>query len=76
MRDNLYRLDGETWGHIMTRETFIEACDDGVFIDYDGHGECCVQDGPEFVRGTGQRVVPSTIDDMDESVTHVMWFNK
>jgi len=61
------------YGDHMTLEAFIECCETGGFIDYDGTGYYATAD-----RMTRIRVSPSDVTEgkINQTYTHVVWFNK
>jgi hypothetical protein len=62
------------YGDVFSIEEFIEMCDEGGFIDYDGHGYY-VKDGKE----SNVMVKPSDITSgyiRDNEFDSVIWFNK
>lgn len=63
------------FGDKMTLEDFIESCENGMFIDYDGSGYYATED-----KMSNFPICPSDVID-DEVIegygfTHVVWFNK
>jgi len=65
--------DNPDYGHLMTLKDFIESCECGGFVDYDGSAH--YSDGKRMIR---QYTQPSDIarNRIDYRFTHVMWFNK
>ena len=62
------------YGDVMTLETFTNNCNNGFFVDYDGHGN--LSDGKVMY---GEEIKPSHIkrgNKLDPKYTHVVWFNK
>lgn len=61
------------YGDLMTLKEFIENCESGGFIDYDGSGKYAFKDEMSDIA-----VYPSTVTDgnIDRDFTHVVWFNK
>ena len=61
------------YGDLMTVQDFIDACESGLFIDYDGHGYYATTDGMSSVM-----VRPSMIKagGFVTGWTHVVWFNR
>jgi hypothetical protein len=61
------------YGDHMTLDDFIDACQDGVFIDYDGCGNYATAD-----QVTNILVHPSNITEgnIDRRWSHVVWYNK
>ena len=69
---NKYTEKLPDYGDLMTVKDFLEACDCGGFIDYDGTGHP-VKDG----MMSRDVVKPSTRKkDIPADATHVMWFNR
>lgn len=76
------------YGDVFTIAEFTSACNDGAFIDYDGHGRYCVSpcgidgynnspSGDELVESS--KTVKSsdiTSKKMDNRFSHVVWFNR
>lgn len=60
------------YGDLMTVKDFLEACEVGAFIDYDGSGHP-VKDG-KMARNVD--VYPSKRDKIPKDATHIMWFNR
>lgn len=67
-----YDKEPYDFGDLMTVKDFLEACDQGAFIDYDGSGHP-VKDGKMM---SGFRVIPSKRSEIPKDATHIMWFNK
>ena len=64
-------------GDLFTMEHFIENCERGCFIDYDGHGDYAKEmDGKMMVSDIG--ICPSDIENNEyrKDFTHVVWYNK
>jgi hypothetical protein len=61
-----------TYGDLISRENWLEAVNNGNFIDYDGHG-CPVKDGK---MASYVLIIPSQAATLDPEATHVMWFNR
>lgn len=61
------------YGDHMTMEEFIETCESGCFIDYDGHGRYATAE-----QMSDEMVLPSdvTSGNVNRRWTHVMWFNR
>lgn len=61
------------YGDLMTLQEFIECCECGGFIDYDGSGNYSTA-----TEMSDKEVVPSDITNgiIDYSYSHVVWFNK
>ena len=79
------------YGDLMTLDNFIECCQTGGFIDYDGHGYYAMKDKmsdklilPSHITGrrddfdfdTGKFKKIEVPINIDRSFTHVVWFNK
>ena len=65
------------YGDLFTIEEFIDYCEDGMFIDWDGNG--LYSDGKFIYGSSGKYVVyPSDIvaGNIRKKFSHVMWFNK
>jgi len=60
------------YGDLMTVADFIEACEDGCLIDYDGHGYP-VKDG---LMDDKLSIDPSDRDQIPADATHILWFNR
>lgn len=71
-------IDGHV-GYLMTAGDFKEACDQGMFIDYDGHGDL-VKNGKIVTKRNQdnhpQWISPSNRHTIPEDVTHILWYNK
>ena len=78
-------------GDFMTIESFIACCECGGFIDYDGFGYYATETQqsdkvvrPSFVTGRTKAFNPDTEkfymkevkENIDESFTHVVWYNR
>lgn len=59
---------------IQTVEDWLEACELGAFIDYDGSGEMLVQEGDTFIPHGP--IWPSIRHTIPSHITHIEWFNK
>lgn len=68
------------YGDLMTLEEFQQRCQDGCFIDYDGHGSPAGSESGFFegklCMDPNVTLHPSEYDDVPEGTTHVVWFNK
>ena len=71
-------------GDLMTRDYFIGACNEGLFIDDDGFGDQINTDGHVIYLNEAHNIValikPSDVD-IDESAfdpncAYVLWYNK
>lgn len=62
-----------TYGDVMSMKDFIESCESGCFIDYDGHGNY-VKDG----MMTNIGIFPSDIDNgnIRKEFDTMIWFNR
>jgi hypothetical protein len=66
-----YNLDPDNFGDIMTVEQWLDDCEDGLLIDYDGfcnpmkEGKVC-----DII------IYPSERRDLPKDATHVIWFNR
>ena len=71
-------IDGHV-GYLMTVAEFKKDCDQGMFIDYDGHGDL-VKNGKIVTKRNQdnypQWISPSTRHTISEDVTHILWYNK
>lgn len=72
-------LDGDLepfpkYGDLFTLEEFINLCKTGAFIDYDGAGYYATKSR----MSRSSHAIPSEICDgkIDNSWSHVMWFNR
>lgn len=62
------------YGDVMTLETFTNNCNNGFFVNSDGHGN--LSDGKVMY---GEEIRPSHVkmgNKFDPKYTHVVWFNK
>jgi len=61
------------YGDVMALEDFVECCEDGGFIDYDGHGYYATED-----KMTDILINPSDITEGDyrKEFPQIVWFNK
>ena len=57
---------------LMTPEEFIEDCECGCFIDYDGYGHP-VKDGYEDIS---IYIYPSALIEIPLDATHINWYNR
>ena len=65
---------GKEWkGDLMTLEEFIEECNNGILIDYDGFGYYATETGKSDIK-----IYPSDIsmNKYRKDFSHVIWFNK
>ena len=58
-------------GYLMKIADWIEDCDDGCLIDYDGYGDLLV--GDEFMN---ECFSPSNRHRVPKEATHILWYNK
>lgn len=57
---------------IYTVEEFVEYCQDGLFIDYDGFGHP-IKDkliNPDIC------IYPSKLNKIPDDATHIVWYNR
>lgn len=61
------------YGTHMTLKAFVNCVLNGLFIDYDGHGYYATK-----TEMSNEGVIPSDITggNINQSYTHVVWFNK
>jgi hypothetical protein len=61
------------YGDHMTMEEFLDAVDEGCFIDYDGSGEYATA-----THTSNKSFRPSTVrnNNEHEKWSHVVWFNR
>lgn len=61
------------YGDVMTLEDFVEICQDGGFIDYDGYGKYCTED-----KMTDITIIPSDVmsGNYRKDFKKIIWFNK
>ncbi len=64
---DIKELDGD----LMPVSEFLEACEDGFFIDYDGYGYP-VKDNKYHKL----QIYPSCAFLIPSEATHIMWFNR
>lgn len=65
---------GKEWkGDLMTLEEFIDNCNNGLLIDYDGFGYYATETGKSDIM-----IYPSDIamDKYRKDFSHVIWFNR
>ena len=62
-----------SYGEHMPIREFVACCRRKLFINYDGFGKYATADAM-----SDKKVLPSEITDgiIDESFTHVVWFNR
>jgi len=60
-------------GDLMTLAEWIEDCESGYFIDYDGYGRIATEDGRTSIE-----ISPSerTYFDFPAWATHIAWYNR
>ncbi len=63
-------IDG-SHGYLMRINEWIEECECGGFIDYDGYGDLVNNGGL-----MGISIAPSRRDKMPEDATHILWYNR
>lgn len=65
----------EPWPRcIMTVEEFLEDCEQGALIDYDGHGDMLtITEDDEVKHG---QICPSDRHNIPSHVTHIEWYNR
>ena len=75
MKNKLKMDELPDYGDHMTIEDFIQRCQSGSFIDYDGHGNYATKESmfdkivyPSDVAKPGFKPKPE--------FTHVIWFNR
>ncbi len=68
----VYKHSIPDYGDLMTVEEFREAVKIGAFTDYDGHG-IAAKNG---MCSRERHIYPSTVDQIPEDATHIVWFNK
>lgn len=69
-----YRPDTpHDFGDLFTKEEYLEACQDGGFVDSDGFGH----PGDENYHDSDLFIKPSDGDkNIPEEATHVVWYNR
>lgn len=65
----------------MTLKEFIDACERGSFVDYDGTGYFATNEGVSRIEAVPSKIVEAidknrTRDLLEGEWTHVAWFNK
>jgi hypothetical protein len=70
-------LDGKVIGDLFTIKEFIENCEDGGFIDYDGSGNYAKEVNGKMME-SNISIFPSDIKNKSIRVdfTHVLWYNR
>lgn len=58
--------------HILTVKEFFEYCQDGLFMDGDGHGHP-MKGG---LINPNEWIYPSKRNSITRDVTHIAWYNK
>jgi hypothetical protein len=68
-------IDG-SYGHLMLLDVWKEDCDQGGFIDYDGHGDL-VSENYEFI-GSSTRPSDHTYKKRNYPIEakYILWYNK
>lgn len=56
---------------ILSRELWLESVNNGLFTDYDGHGDGITTDGVGI-----QHLIPSKINEIKDEVDWVVWYNR
>ena len=69
--ENLFTKEIPSYGDVMELSEWIECCEDGGFIDYDGYGYA--SDG---VKMSDKSYHPSDRDKIPTGTTHIVWFNR
>ena len=70
---NLYTEQPESDDCIITKAEFIECCQSGGFIDYDGFGHPM----KENLINIDENIYPSDYRDfINHDCTHVVWYNR
>lgn len=70
--ESKYTMELPDYGDVMSASAWLESCEAGLFIDYDGHGH------PAKDGKMDESIVlkPSQRQDLPKDATHVVWFNK
>ena len=83
MRCGNYVREMPEYGDLMTVTEFSHCVETGLFIDYDGDGVAVIQvdgvtklDCPNTPGERDYRISPSTISNIPEDATHIVWFNR
>ena len=68
----MYDKDLPDYGDLMTREEYLKNVESGLLIDYDGVGH------PVLANKMDRSIwlSPLQVEDLPETCTHVMWFNR
>jgi hypothetical protein len=76
---------GESSGHLMPLQVWKECCDDGGFIDYDGHGDM-LDENYEFIESGDEddffkhSICPSGYTKkkikIPSNVKYILWYNR
>lgn len=66
---------------VYTVKGFLEFCECGAFIDYDGYGHpaICIDNTGHVQEGLSDRMIdvrPSKLDRIPSDATHIVWFNR
>lgn len=72
--DDVKLYDFSKYGDFMAVPDFLDYCDGGSFIDYDGSGHLATKNGESLVT-----IFPSKARktlSQNPWATHVMWFNR
>lgn len=67
----MYTKPIPSYGDLLTVQEFLDNCESGFFIDYDGHGNPA-KDG----MLSSQRIYPSERSTIPSDATHVVWYNR
>lgn len=62
------------YGHLMTWEEFVESCECGLFIDYDGFGR--YSDGDFELQGKNLKPSDLKTGNLLHGFSHVVWYNR
>ena len=69
--ENIFTEEIPKYGDLMNLQDWIECCEDGGFIDYDGFG--CASNGTKM---TDKHYYPSERNKIPSGTTHIVWFNR
>lgn len=67
----IYNKELPDYGDLIPVKEWIECCESGMFIDYDGSGYP-VKDG----KMNNDLIRPSRYKELPSDATHVLWMNK
>lgn len=85
MKPQEWPKDQDPWnGDLMTVKEWVDCCDSGGFIDYDGMGDLVIETDTVYKIVTEKRegdifpsyIVPSKRNHIPSNVTHILWYNK